>query len=74
MTTFTGTGIQLFQLLALRSSCRLQLKTGMKPNRHTNPVMIARHRYKCKRSEVIQKLDEEILQVQDQLQPGDIRE
>jgi hypothetical protein len=44
----TGKGIQLYKLQALKSCLELQAKTGMQPNRHTNPRKIAKQLFKLK--------------------------
>lgn len=42
MTTITGRDIDLFAISQLVIMCDLQARTGMKPNRNTNPIKIAK--------------------------------
>ena len=42
MTTITGRNIDLLGISQLVIMCELQARTGMKPNRNTNPIKIAK--------------------------------
>jgi hypothetical protein len=42
MTTFTGTGVQVYRAAVIKSGLKLYLKTGMKPNRAYTPSAMMR--------------------------------
>ena len=77
MTTFTGGGVDLFQMVVVRSAVKLE-GHGMKVNRGVNATRDWAKHYGLKgsttkvRPALLARLDEEIEKLRAALKPGDI--
>lgn len=78
MTTITGNGIPLLQLLVVRSAVKLEA-LGMKASRNINATRDWKKKYGIKtagakgREELLVRLNEEIKAAEANVNPGDFR-